>query len=434
MFALLDGNNFYASCERVFRPSLKGVPLVVLSNNDGCVIARSEEAKAIGIKMGQPYFQVQHLHTTHSLVALSANFALYGDMSDRMMSLAAGLGPTQEIYSIDESFIGLDGVRGDLVDRAWKIRARIHQWIGIPCGIGIAGTKTLAKLANHIAKTAERKPGVYPDELATVCNLAALSDEQLREVLTATEVGEVWGVGRQLSAQLKAVGVYSVHDFVQLPGDLVRSKWGVVLERTWRELRGEPCIDLDNVPAPKQQIACTRSFGQPVTELKHLQEAISEFTTRAAEKLRRQHHLAGQVLVFARTSPFRDGPRYSRSIVVPLRRPTADTTELTNAALMGLKAIYQPGYKLAKAGVMLLDLIPDTVVQGELGFDDAVPEQRDRSRLMVAMDQVNDRFGKRTLLLGSSGIEQGADTWAMKQVRRTPRYTTDWHQVPVARA
>lgn len=434
MFALVDGNNFYVSCERVFRPSLNGRPVVVLSNNDGCAIARSNEAKALGIKMGEPWFKIRHLEEQAGLVALSANFTLYGDMSDRMMSLAAGLGPTQEIYSIDESFIGLDGVRGDLVDRAWKIRARIHQWIGIPCCVGIARTKTLAKLANHIGKTAERKPGVYPDELATVCNLAALSDEQLREVLTATEVGEVWGVGRQLSAQLNAVGVHSVHDFVQLPGDLVRSKWGVVLERTWRELRGEPCIDLDNVPAPKQQIACTRSFGQPVTELKHLQEAISEFTTRAAEKLRRQHHLAGQALVFARTSPFRDGPRYSRSIVVPLRRPTADTSELTNAALMGLKAIYQPGYKLAKAGVMLLDLIPDTVVQGELCFDEAVPEQRDRSRLMVAMDQVNDRFGKRTLLLGSSGIEQGADTWGMKQVRRTPRYTTDWREVPVARA
>lgn len=434
MFALVDGNNFYVSCERVFRPSLNGRPVVVLSNNDGCAIARSNEAKALGIKMGEPWFKIRHLEEQAGLVALSANFTLYGDMSDRMMSLAAGLGPTQEIYSIDESFIGLDGVRGDLLDRAWKIRARIHQWVGIPCGIGIASTKTLAKLANHIAKTAERKPGVYPDELATVCNLAALSDEQLRDVLTATEVGEVWGVGRQLSAQLKAVGVHTVHDFVQLPGDLVRSKWGVVLERTWRELRGEPCIDLDNVPAPKQQIACTRSFGQPVTELKHLQEAISEFTTRAAEKLRRQHHLAGQVLVFARTSPFRDGPRYSRNIVVPLRRPTADTSELTNAALMGLKAIYQRGYKLAKAGVMLLDLIPDTVVQRELGFDGAIPEQRDRSRLMVAMDQVNDRFGKRTLLLGSSGIEQGADTWGMKQVRRTPRYTTDWQDVPVARA
>ncbi len=206
----------------------------------------------------------------------------------------------------------------------------------------------------------------------------------------------------------------SVHDFEQLPGDLVRSKWGVVLERTWRELRGEPCIDLDSVPAPKQQIACTRSFGQTVTELKHLQEAISEFTTRAAERLRRRHHLAGQVLVSARTSPFRDGPRYSRSIVVPLRRPTADTSELINTALTGLKAIYQPGYKLAKAGVMLLGLIPDTVDKDELGFDDVVPEQRDRTRLMVALDQENDRFGRWTLLLGSSGVEQGADTWGMK--------------------
>jgi DNA polymerase V len=267
VYALVDGNNFYVSCERVFRPSLNGRPVVVLSNNDGCAIARSNEAKALGIKMGEPWFKIRHLEEQAGLVALSANFTLYGDMSDRMMSLAAGLGPTQEIYSIDESFIGLDGVRGDLVDRAWKIRARIHQWIGIPCCIGIASTKTLAKLANHIAKTAERKPGVYPDELATVCNLAALSAEQLRQVLMATEVGEVWGVGRQLSAQLKAVAVHTLYDFVQLPGDLVRSKWGVVLERTWRELRGEPCIDLDNVPSPKQQIACTRSFGQPVTEL-----------------------------------------------------------------------------------------------------------------------------------------------------------------------
>lgn len=434
MYALVDGNNFYVSCERVFRPSLNDRPVVVLSNNDGCAIARSNEAKALGIKMGEPWFKIRHLEEQAGLVALSANFTLYGDMSDRMMSLAAGLGPTQEIYSIDESFIGLDGVRGDLVERAWKIRARIHQWIGIPCCIGIAHTKTLAKLANHIAKTAERKPGSYPTDLATVCNLATARDDQFREILAATGVGEVWGVGRQISAQLDAVGVRTVEDFIQLPGDLVRSRWGVVLERTWRELRGEPCTDLDNVPAPKRQIACTRSFGQPVTELRDLQEAISEFTTRAAEKLRRQHHLAGQVLVFARTSPFRDGPRFSRSIVVPLRRPTADTSELTGSALTGLRAIFQPGYKLAKAGVMLLDLTPYTQSQGELGFDDEMPYQRDRSRLMDALDQVNERFGKRTLLLGSSGIEQGTDTWGMKQVRRTSRYTTDWLDVPVARA
>ena len=325
-------------------------------------------------------------------------------------------------------------MRGDLVERAWKIRARIHQWIGIPCGIGIAPTKTLAKLANHIAKTAERKPGSYPDELATVCNLAALSPSQFTEVLQATEVGEVWGIGRQIAQQLKAMGVHTVHDFMALPCDLVRGKCGVVLERTWRELKGEPCIEMADVPPPKQQIACTRSFGQPVTDLAPLQEAISEFTTRAAEKLRRQKHRAGQVLVFARTSPFRDGPRFSKSVVVPLTRPTADTTELTAAALKGLRSFYQPGFQLAKAGVMLLDLVPDSQVQGELLWDEEPAEQRDRTRLMEALDQVNDRFGKRTLLLGSSGMDQGADTWGMKQVRRTPKYTTDWAEVPVARA
>ena len=434
MYALVDGNNFYVSCERVFRPSLNDRPVVVLSNNDGCAIARSNEAKALGIKMGEPWFKIRHLEEQASLVALSANFTLYGDMSDRMMSLAAGLGPTQEIYSIDESFIGLHGVRGDLVERAWKIRARINQWIGIPCGIGIAPTKTLAKLANYIAKTAERKPGSYADELATVCDLSRLGADQLREVMASTDVGEVWGIGRQINTQLKSRGVTSVQDFVDLPSSVVRGTWGVVLERTWRELRGEPCIELSDMPTPKKQIACTRSFGQPVTGLDELREAISEFTSRAAEKLRKQRHLAGQVLVFARTSPFRDGPRFSKSVVVPLVRPSADTTELANAAVMGLRSIYAPGFQLAKAGVMLLDLVPDTFVQGELDWEVAASDQRDRAKLMRAMDDVNDRFGRRTLLLGSSGLTQGADTWGMRQGRRTPCYTTRWCDVPTVRA
>ena len=214
-----------STCERVFRPSLNGRPVIVLSNNDSCAIARSNEAKELGIKMGAPWFQIRHLEEQAGLVALSANFTLYGDMSDRMMSLAAGLGPTQEIYSI-ESFIGLHGVRGDLVERAWKIRARINQWIGIPCGIGIAPTKTLAKLANHIAKTAERKPGSYPDELATVCDLSRLEPDQLSEIFAATDVGEVWGIGRQISAQLKERGVQSVQDFVNLSCSVVRGTWG----------------------------------------------------------------------------------------------------------------------------------------------------------------------------------------------------------------
>jgi DNA polymerase V len=434
MYALVDGNNFYVSCERVFRPSLNDRPVIVLSNNDGCAIARSNEAKALGIKMGEPWFKIRHLEEQAGLVALSANFTLYGDMSDRMMSLAAGLGPTQEIYSIDESFIGLHGVRGDLVERAWKIRARINQWIGIPCGIGIAPTKTLAKLANHIAKTAERKPGSYPDELATVCDLSRLGADQLRAVMTSTDVGEVWGIGRQICAQLKERGVKSVQDFVDLPCAVVRGTWGVVLERSWRELKGEACIEFADMPAPKKQIACTRSFGQLVTGLGELQEAISEFTSRAAEKLRKQRHLAGQVLVFARTSPFRDGPRFSKSVVVPLVRPSADTSELANAAVTGLRSIYEPGFQLAKAGVMLLDLVPDTFVQGELDWEVAASDQRDRAKLMRAMDDVNDRFGRRTLLLGSSGLTQGADTWGMRQVRRTPCYTTRWCDVPTVRA
>ena len=434
MYALVDGNNFYVSCERVFRPSLNGRPVVVLSNNDGCAIARSNEAKELGIKMGAPWFQIRHLEEQAGLVALSANFALYGDMSDRMMSLAAGLGPTQEIYSIDESFIGLQGVRGDLVERAWKIRARIQQWIGIPCGIGIAPTKTLAKLANHIAKTAERKPGSYPAELASVCDLSRLAASQIHDILTITDVGEVWGIGRQIGTQLTERGIRSVQDFVSLPCSVVRGTWGVVLERTWRELRGEPCIELSDMPAAKKQIACTRSFGQPVASFADLSEAISEFTTRAAEKLRKQAHLAGQILVFARTSPFRDGPRFSKSVVVPLVRPSADTLVLVNAALTGLRRIYAPGFQLAKAGVMLLDLVPDTCVQAELNWDTLGRDQRDRGKLMQALDQVNDRFGKRTLLLGSSGLTQGSDTWGMRQVRRTPCYTTRWDDVPTARA
>ena len=222
MYALVDGNNFYVSCERVFRPSLNGRPTVVLSNNDGCCIARSNEAKALGIKMGAPWFDVKHLEESAGLVALSANFALYGDLSDRMMSLAAGLGPSQEIYSIDESFIGLDGVQGDLVERAHKIRSRILQWVGIPCGIGIGATKTLAKLANHIAKTAERKPGVYPDHLAMVCNLSALAPAEREAVFTATEVGEVWGIGRRISKQLVDGGIKTVQDLVRMDAATVR--------------------------------------------------------------------------------------------------------------------------------------------------------------------------------------------------------------------
>lgn len=405
--------------------------MVVLSNNDGCAIARSNEAKALGIKMGHPWHQIRHLED-QGLVALSANFALYGDMSDRMMSLAAGLGPTQEIYSIDESFIGLDGVRGDLKARSFAIRDRIHRWIGIPCGVGIAATKTLAKLANHIAKTSERKPGSYPLEHAQVCDLSRVSEQEFEALLRATEVGEVWGVGRRISTQLNEAGVMTAWDLSQLDLGTVRGRWSVVLERTVRELRGIPCIGLDDHPNPKKQIACTRSFGQPVQSLGPLMEAVSEFASRAAEKLRAQSGVAGDVLVFIRTSPFRQSPQYSRSIVVPLGTPTSDSAAIVDAALRGLRGIYRPGFQLAKAGVMLMDLRPSSVEQCRLDFGEP-PAARDRTRLMGAVDSVNERWGKGTLKLGSSKVGRASSPWVMKQERRTPAYTTNWNDMPIAR-
>lgn len=432
MYALVDGNNFYVSCERVFRPSLAGHPVVVLSNNDGCAIARSNEAKALGIAMGAPWFEIEHLAQSSGLVALSANFALYGDMSDRMMSLAAGLGPMQEIYSIDESFIDLSGVRGCLQARGVKVRERILDWIGIPCCVGMGATKTLAKLANHIAKTAERKPGSYPAHLAQVCNLASLTPAALDEVLAATAVNEVWGVGRRLTAQLRESGIHTALDLARLEPGMVRRRWSVVLERTVRELQGMPCIGLELSPARKQEIACTRSFGHPVTHLADLNEAVTEFASRAAHKLRQQGSLAGQVLVFVRTSPFRPEAQYSRSISMPLRRPSADTGAIVAAALSSLRAIYRPGYQLAKAGVMLLELQPNTVLQAELDLQrDEAP---DRNGLMTAMDDLNQRYGRSTVQMASSGLAGDQRAWAMKQERRTPGYTTCWADMPVARA
>ena len=434
MYALVDGNNFYVSCERVFRPSLNGRPVVVLSNNDGCAIARSNEAKALGIKMGAPWFQIRHFEESDGLVALSANFALYGDMSDRMMSLAAGLGHRQEVYSIDESFIDLTGIKGDMTERSRKIRHRILQWIGIACGIGIGPTKTLAKLANHIAKTAERKPGSYPDHHAQVCHLGNLASTELEALMHATEVGEVWGVGRRIGAQLKEAGIHTVLDLARLDPVMVKRRWSVVLERTVRELQGTDCMGLEHEPPAKQEIACTRSFGHAVLDLSALQEAVTEFASRAAQKLRLQNGHAGQVLTFIRTSPFRaQDLQYSRSTVVPLRRASNDSRDICQAALLGLQAIFRPGYRYAKAGVMLLDLRPADLVQQELALDDEVADPGG-SRLMQALDAVNQRFGRNTLSLASAGLAGEPRQWSMKQERRTPGYTTDWDGLALVRA
>jgi DNA polymerase V len=434
-FALLDGNNFYCSCERVFDPKLARRPVVVLSNNDGCAIARSDEAKALGIKMGAPWFQIRHLEQSAGLVALSANFVLYGDMSDRMMQIAETLGCGQEVYSIDECFLDMSGIR-DATARARETQARIQQWIGIPTCVGIGPTKTLAKLANHIAKSADRKPGSYPAQLGKVCNLVDMTDRQRDWLYQRTDVGEIWGVGPRIGKQLKAGGIHTVLDLKRLDPATVKRKWSVVLERTVRELQGVCCIGLDDAPGPKQEIACTRSFGHKVTDLVALQEAVTEFASRAAYKLRQQRSHAGAVLTFIRTSPFRVQDRqYARSTTVPLRRPTSDSMQIVETALWGLERIYRPGYNYAKAGVMLLDLQDAAQFQGELDLEgDATLLTERRNRLMSALDAVNDRFGRGTVLLGSAGIAgRGADQrqWSMKQERRSPRYTTRWDEVMV---
>ncbi|MGE6212560.1 Y-family DNA polymerase [Comamonas aquatica] len=435
MFALIDGNNFYVSCERAFRPSLRGLPVVVLSNNDGCAISRSDEAKAMGIKMGQPYFQFRGLELVSQLVSLSANFELYGDMSARMMAIAAGLGPLQEIYSIDECFIGdLDGIR-DLTRRAFAVRERILCWTGIPSCIGLAPTKTLAKLCNHVAKDAERKPGSYPAELARVCNWAELSREQHIDLLRRTPAGDVWGIGRRIAARLAEHGILTALDVARMPATQARDEWSVLLERTVRELQGFSCISLEQAPAPKQQIACTRSFGHPINVLPPLIEAVSEFASRAAEKLRHGNQCAGALLVFAHSSPFRPGPRFNKSTTIQLHPPTSDTTVLVGAAVAGIRRIYETGYQLAKSGVMLLDLTSATnQVQGDLLFD-APAAKRDHSKLMEAMDKINERYGKATVHIASTGrTQEDEDGWRMKQERRTPRYTTKLDEIPIARA
>lgn len=429
MFALVDGNNFYVSCERVFRPSLAGHPVVVLSNNDGCAIARSDEAKALGITMGHPYFKIRR--DFPGVIAISANFVLYGDMSNRFMGIAAALGPSQEVYSIDECFIGLAGVGGNLTRRAHVIRNRLQNWLGLPAGIGIGPTKTLAKLANHVAKSAVRKPRSYPADLGYVCNLAALPSSELDAVLMATSVGDIWGVGRKIGAQLESIGVSNALQLANLDPSLVRKRWSVVLERTVRELQGQSCISLEDVAPAKQQIACTRSFGQRISAYQPLAEAVSTFASRAAEKLRGQDGVASQVLVFIHTSPFSEGKQYAKSATVRLQRPTADTRLLLKAAIKGLRSIYKPGFDFAKAGVMLMDIRPAATVQGEL---DLFTDGEERSGLMSAMDGINAKFGRTAIRVASTGAGDRRRDWQMRQELRTPHYTTRLADIPIARA
>ncbi len=415
--ALIDGNSFYCSCERVMRPSLEGRPLVVLSNNDGCAIARTQEAKDLGIKMGTPWFQIKHLASTHGLMALSANFNLYGDLSARMMNVVGQFSPRQEIYSIDESFLDLTGVPGTGREIGSAIRKRVGQWVGIPTCVGIGPTKTLAKLANHLAKKTPRLEGV--------CDLTTIDDAHRLRVLGRVAVGEVWGVGRRLAPRLQELGIHTAADLALADYRVIRDTFSIVLAKTGRELAGESCIEWEDAPAAKKQIMVSRSFGHPVFEINDLLQALSLFVTRAAEKLRREGSHTPAMLVFIRTSYFRDDPQYSGGTVVRFDRATDDTAVLLAAMGRGLRKVYRAGFRYAKAGVCLLDLAPASKSHAQ---GDLFAEPPAENKLMGIIDSLNQKFGKSTISAASTLSEPDA-AWQMRQERMTPAYTTDWSQV-----
>jgi DNA polymerase V len=424
--ALVDCNNFYVSCERVFQPQLEGVPVVVLSNNDGCIIARSDEAKELGIAMTAPYFKARPVIEKNRVRVLSSNFALYGDMSRRVMSTLARFSDDFEVYSIDECFLDLTGL-DDPAAYAGAIRSTVRRWTGIPVSIGIAPSKTLAKVAGRLAKADRDGSGVR--EL--------LPGVELDEVLSRFPVEDIWGVGDRLARRLRRSGIHTAKKLRDADERWIDKKLGVVGRRLVYELRGISCLGLEDQPPDRQTICTTRSFAKALTDLEELQEAVASFVGRAAEKLRSQGSAAGVLTVFVATGRFDEGPRYYNSTVAVLPVPSAVTHELSGHALAGLERIFRPGYAYKRAGVLLGDIVPAGAVQldlldrlGEPPDGSASPRRRGE-RLMRAVDRVNRELGPQTLQYAREGLEK---PWVLRTNRRSPRYTTSWRELPVAHA
>lgn len=423
--ALIDGNNFYVSCERVFQPKLRDRPVVILSNNDGCIVSRSGEAKGIGIPMGAPWFQWKSRAARFGIVAMSSNYTLYADMSERMMRILKRFSPQQEVYSIDECFLDLTGIPDDQqTGMAATMRATVAREIGIPVCVGIASTKTRAKLANHIAK---KTP-----ELLGVCHLEQLSAQEQAQYLEQWPVADVWGVGNKIAEKLQALRITTVAQLHDADPKSLRQRFSVQVERTVRELRGETCIPLETGRPPRDSIQSARSFGQPVTSMDGLRAAITIYTTRAAEKLRKDGSVAGAMEVFISTYRHRDEPQYHPVRSVRLATPTDDTLQMLHTAVSALQSIYRPGYHYAKAGIRLMDLRPAGARQADL-FS-MVPEQDERrSRLMRTIDTINQRYGSSTCQPGAAGVRQRQD-WQMQRGTLSPQFTTSWAELPVALA
>ena len=416
--ALIDVNNFYVSCERVFNPKLANKPVVVLSNNDGCAVARSNEVKALGVTMGAPWFKLKDLAKQHGIIALSSNYALYADMSNRVMSILRDFSPNQEVYSIDESFLDLtDFKHKNLNEYGQAMRSRILQWTGLPVCVGIGATKTLSKLANHCAK--KRK------EFDSVCNFNTMPTNDLDGLLSQIDVGEIWGVGRKLAPKLQALGFNTVLDLKLANPERLRQQFSVVMEKTIRELNGTVCIEMEEISPPKKQILNSRSFGYPVSDYNSLAQSITLYMSSAAAKLRKQQSFAGSVHVFITTSPHKPNESYySNATTISLPSPTSDSRQLVNIALWGLKQIYKPNHNYAKAGVMLGELVPAQGVQTDL-FSQATASPKSAA-LMSAMDSINKKMGKESIKLASEGITR---PWKMKQDSKSPSYTSKWDEL-----
>lgn len=422
--ALVDGNNFYVSCERVFNPALIGRPVIVLSNNDGCAVSRSQEAKALGVQMAQPWFQIPASIRRQGLVALSSNYSLYADMSNRMMQVLGQFTPTQEIYSIDESFLDLSHVAaGQVINQAREIRRRVYRWIGIPTCVGIGPTKTLAKLANHVAKKQ-----LSPTAPAGVFAWETLSLRDGDALLQRIPVSEVWGVGRRLSEQLAAQGITTALQLKRASRALLIKRYSVTMGRTVDELNGIPCLPLEEIRGDKQQIMTSRSFAECVTDEEVLKAAIAEFASKSAEKLRKQGCVASGVHVFVRTNRFADDPQYQLAITVPLSVPTDDTLRIIKAAYWGFQQRFIPGYAFKKLGVSLCGIESKQGQQVDLF---STFNQEKSSRLMGVLDQINQKYGSATLKIASA-TGSYAEGYAMRRERKSQNYTTCWADLPVA--
>jgi DNA polymerase V len=419
MYALVDCNNFYASCERAFNNSLEKKAIVILSNQDGCVVARSNEAKALGIPMGAVAFEYQNLFNKHQVEVFSSNYVLYGDMSSRVMEILSAYAPNIEIYSIDEAFLKLEGFEKFNLNLYTKeIHIKVKQWTGIPICIGVAPTKSLAKVANRIAKK-------YPNETGGVYIID--TEEKRIKALNWLKIEDVWGIGRQLSKKLNHIKITTAYQFTQLEDDWVRKNLSVVGLRLKMDLEGKPTIELDDFKS-KKSIATTRSFEKEYNELKDIQERVSTFAVTCAEKLRKQGSCCNSIMVFVHTNFYKkDEPQYSKSIVVQADYPTNSSIDLVKLAIKGLKAIYLEGYSYKKAGVVVMDLTPKD--QKQLNM--FVAENPKHEHLMNVMDKINKVSGNKVLKLAAQDQKR---TWKMKQEKLSPRYTTNLKEILVVKA